>query len=323
MAKRRGKIGEVFVDIVANTLGLKKGLKEAEQQTAKSARAIGKDTESMSDKFQQTLSPLTKMQALLSTLFIPLTVLASLAGYFQKWKQIREQAVAFKLELDNISSASLRASRPFISDLSSTAAGLQGITQQFGDMNQQIEQLGQKRIAKAESIGGTIVRALLGGQTPAEIRKAMNDARTIVGAGLTRSREEFTRKEIENAQRINTELAETLDLPSTTVVSRAKRQIDAVRRELEQATDDNLRDELRKRIDIIRKVAAEQARVLRANEPGALFARQAQALADAVESAMTAALNRSFGASEARMNRLILAAEQVVPSIERMRRRLQ
>lgn len=324
MAKRRGKIGEVFVEVVAKTLGLKKGLKEAEQQTAKSARAMGKDAESMSDKFQQTLSPLTKMQALLSTLFIPLTVFASLAGYFLKWKQIREQATAFKLELDTISSSSLRASRQFVSDLSSTAAGLQGITQQFGDMNQQIEQLGQKRINKAGTLGGSIVRALLGGQTPEEIRQAMNAARVIVGASLTRSREEFTRKEIENAQRINDELSDKLDKPSEAVVSRAKRQIDAIRRELEQATNDNLREELRKRINLIQRVAAEERRRLVELEGAAERAakKQAQAFADAIEKSLATALSRGIAVGEAKMSRLVIAAETMVSSVERLRRRI-
>ncbi|TPV94870.1 MAG: hypothetical protein B7733_13110 [Myxococcales bacterium FL481] len=185
---RRGnsnKVGEIRVDVTADTDKLQSGLKDAERQTKQSASKMGRDVEGFSKRVENTLGPLERLQAILGKLLIPVAVLASVTGLLNRWKAVAEEARRAEQATRDVEAAALKLRDSLAGGDRGLAGELRSIRDQFGGFAQQIEDDARRR---AQSVSGfrlgTVQRVLVGGETPEEIEARARKAVALVNRQL-------------------------------------------------------------------------------------------------------------------------------------------
>ncbi len=151
-----------------------------------------------------------------------------------------------------------------------------------------------------------------------------------------KEREDATRERIAHIDRESRILEESLLEPIERAQEETQRRQEEISQQIADAEDERLKESLRKRLQVETEVGA--ARVFALEEAHRKQAvleeqaerkrlqaieKQADAFATASANAISSALKRNNAASEAILRRIVVSMEQVVPSIERMRRRLQ
>ena len=338
MAKRSGKIGEVRVDITADTAKLKAGLREAEAQVKQTADTTESETQRMGKSF-------SFIQEAISKIIIPAIVAKTFIGLVTNLEAARAKAVELKQVFADIATQGAKINLSLSEQgLTENERALKAAARQFVAINQQLTEEANRQILAAQSASevGFLWRIWTGGSSVQEIESGVSAALArnarqaesaaerlrVIQANATKDRA----ADIDAGNRL---LAESLLDPVAQAAAELLRVQDEVNEELKNAETEEEKEALRRKLILVAQIASAKSAAAQhvANEERRLdeetarkkletIEKQAQALGAAVEKALTTAFTRGFATSEAKMNRLVIAAERMIDSIERLRRRM-
>ena len=357
--KNSTRVGGVHVDVDADTTGLDQSLTEGEQRVeqfldkvATETKKAGGSFSAMSDRISAAIGK--KIGAFTSLLGSVTAVVAVFTLFLVIGKKVGDMlfrtadtAKQLEIRMNAVEAATERyvrlviASIPPGEDPLALKAMLARLVELQAEIAKTQEELDAFVFSGASAPREAMLRERIS-ELRAEEKKTIDlseafrkRAEAATTAEKNKAKEEATRERVAQIERESRALEDSLLAPIQRAQAETMRAQEVISRMIAETEDEGIKEALRKRLEVEATVGA--ARVFALEEAHRKEAvleekserkrqqaieKQANATATAMAKAITSALNRGIATSEARMNRLILTAERVFDSVERLRRRM-